>query len=562
MKIANKGFTLAEVLVVVLIISVLAAIVYPMYTKSITRSRAVEAINLLEMVRNRQLQKFARDNQYYTDMSKISQLTSNSADTVVDGNTIKIKDYTLSLDSDKNCMRAEYKKGSTEFTFSASYDKSGLGCTGAICSSFGSITSTADEVCGCNISCPAGFTRDSASCSCTCSACNKDGQCVPPYLDKPSSESCGSGGTRTRTCTPSCDGGDCGEWGLCGNQNCDVSLKPAETQSCEFCGTKTRSVSCNKDTGVWTAGEWGACSNKGVCSPGAKEEQTCQFSATAKSLRTCSDTCAWGAWSACPNREKCPATCPNGQQRDTKITYTDEGSCCVKACDSTAQLRCEDNHYGPAGTFTSASCSCSCPGGSVLDPSDGNCICPSDKKNWDGSKCAAPDDKCKNATYAASHKCECDPSIYNCCTQEEGEARDIIFDPVTRTCHCPAHTYLDGQAGCVCEGDYVSQNKALCCPNEPYSNPACWTQSSSPKWKYVKTVEDRGCGGSYTDNTDCGNIPYSGPAGQPCSNEGDTCKIHNCWKNSSAGQDWDDQYSGNYMYYTCTGSAGYSRNGW
>ena len=47
----KSGFTLTEVLVVVLVISVLAAMAYPIYTKSATKSRAVEAINLLEMVR-------------------------------------------------------------------------------------------------------------------------------------------------------------------------------------------------------------------------------------------------------------------------------------------------------------------------------------------------------------------------------------------------------------------------------------------------------------------------------------------------------------------------------
>ena len=562
MKITKKGFTLTEVLVVVLIISVLAAIVYPMYTKSITRSRAIEAINLLEMVRNKQLQKFARDQKYYTDLSKIGQLTSDSSAATVDGEKLKINDYTLSLDPVKNCMRAEYKKGSTEFTFSASYEKSGLGCTGSICSSFGSVTSTADQVCGCNITCSGGFTKDAASCSCTCSACVKDGQCVPAYLDKPLSESCGNGGTRSRTCTPSCDGGDCGEWGLCGSQTCDPALKPSETKACEYCGIQTRTVTCNQNTGVWTSGEWGNCTNKGVCSSGTTEEQTCQFSTTVKNTRTCSAACTWGAWTGCPNREKCPTTCPNGQQRDTAITYTDEGKCCVAACASTQKERCEDNHYGPAGTFNSASCSCSCPGGSVLDSSDGNCVCPSDKPNWDGSKCAAQADKCKDASYAASHKCECSPSIYNCCTQEEGEARDIIFDPVTRTCHCPNNMYLDGQAGCVCESGYVSQNKALCCPNEPSTNETCWTEKSNAKWKYVKTVEDRGCGGSYTDNTDCGNVPYTGPAGQPCPTPGATCKVHNCWKNSGGGQDWDDQYSGNYQHYTCSGNVTYSRNGW
>ncbi len=134
----KRGFTLTEVLVVVLIISVLAAIVYPMYTKVITKSRAVEAINLLEMVRGKQLQKFARDKSYYTVASGLGQLTSNSADQTSEGTVIKVKDYTLSLNADKSCMTASYvKHGQPIFTFSSSYERSGLGCTGDICTSFG-----------------------------------------------------------------------------------------------------------------------------------------------------------------------------------------------------------------------------------------------------------------------------------------------------------------------------------------------------------------------------------------------------------------------------------------
>ena len=56
---SRKGFTLSEMLVVVMVISVLAAIAYPIYTKAATKSRAIEAINLLEMVRNKQQQKYA-----------------------------------------------------------------------------------------------------------------------------------------------------------------------------------------------------------------------------------------------------------------------------------------------------------------------------------------------------------------------------------------------------------------------------------------------------------------------------------------------------------------------
>ncbi len=327
MKITKRGFTLTEVLVVVLIISVLAAIVYPMYTKSVTRSRAVEAMNLLEMVRNKQLQKFARDKEYYTDLSKVGQLTTDTSKVTVDGDKLKVNDYTLSLDTVKNCMRAEYKKGSTEFTFSASYDKAGLGCSGAICSSFGNITSSADEVCGCNLTCSGGFTLDTTSCSCVCSACDVGGQCIPPFQNQPLSESCGNGGVRTRTCTPSCGGGDCTAWGLCGSQNCDAALKPAASQGCGNCGTQTRTVTCNQNTGVWSTGAWGSCSGSGVCSPGAT--QTCNGGGT----QTCSSSCTWNSCGsvACdqaskPSSSQSCGNCNSGTQTRTVTCNTSNGT--------------------------------------------------------------------------------------------------------------------------------------------------------------------------------------------------------------------------------------------
>ncbi len=400
MKMTKKGFTLTEVLVVVLIISVLAAIVYPMYTKSVTRSRAVEAMNLLEMVRNKQLQKFARDKEYYTDLSKVGQLTTDTSKVTVDGDKLKVNDYTLSLDTVKNCMRAEYKKGSTEFTFSASYDKAGLGCSGAICSSFGNITSTADEVCGCNLTCSGGFTLDSASCTCVCSECTVGGQCVPPFQNQPLSESCGNGGVRTRTCTASCAGGDCSAWGLCGGQDCDNALKPTASQACGNCGTQTRAVTCNQNTGVWSTGAWGSCSGSGVCSPGAT--QTCNGGGT----QTCSATCSWGA---CSTVSCDQATKPSASQA------------CGNCGTQTRTVTCNTT----TGTWTTGSWG-ACSGGGVCSPgatqscSGGGTQTCSSTCAW--SACSSTD--CDNTTKpGATQACG------NCGTQ----TRTVTCDTTTGT---------------------------------------------------------------------------------------------------------------------------------
>jgi len=62
---ASAGFTLIEMMIVVVIIALLAAIGYPSYTDFITRSRRQAAQNMLLQVADRQ-EQFFLDNKRYT----------------------------------------------------------------------------------------------------------------------------------------------------------------------------------------------------------------------------------------------------------------------------------------------------------------------------------------------------------------------------------------------------------------------------------------------------------------------------------------------------------------
>lgn len=451
----KKGFTLTEVLVVVLVISVLAAIAYPMYMRSITKSKAVEAINLLEMVRNKQLQNFAKKGKYFTDFSGVNNLTSDAENEQNTTSVIKVKEYTLSLNTDKNCMYASYNKGNTKFTFSSSYETAGLGCSGDICKSFGDIVGTADDVCNCNTKCSNGFTLNTDSCACECNlGCNNGSSCTTPSQNQPLSQSCGNGGTQTRVCTASCGGGSCGAWGPCTGQTCASSLKPSSNQSCGKCGSQSRTISCNNSTGAWQTSAWGSCTGEGSCTPGAT--QSCEGNGT----QTCTSSCSWGTCvtaaktpcpSACSANQKrdtaveysedgaccvaktaCPSTCPDGQERDSSVSFTEDGTCCVsKTCDANESSLCSSTD----GVWNNDDCSCSCGGKKSWSAATGcqctnaadSSVCANSGGTWDDTQCSC---SCASNKVWSGTSCDCaDTAAATKCTNSKGTWK-------TDTCAC------------------------------------------------------------------------------------------------------------------------------
>lgn len=361
---SRKGFTLMEVLVTVLIVGVLAAISYPVYKKSVTKARAVEAVNLIELVKNKQIQNFTQNGGYFDDFSNIDRLTLGKEEKS-GAQLIVNEDYSLYLNAAKSCVSAYYKKGTpSEFSFSAGYEDDGLGCSGAVCSSFGNIIGDTKSVCNCgNKSCGNGYTLNEETCSCEClQGCESGGSCYAPYgggqsrpcasgcgtqtststcsgpswsgacgspsQTKPTSQKCGraNSGTQTRTCTADCNGGTCGAWGPCQGQTCDPASKPILSQKCGNCGTQSRTVTCNTNTGNWnTPSAWGTCINQGVCSPNATKE--CG-GGNGKIL--CSNTCSWGTCQCNKDYVMVDGTCqPDCSIHSVKIANRDY--CCASA---------------------------------------------------------------------------------------------------------------------------------------------------------------------------------------------------------------------------------------
>ena len=181
----RKGFTLIEVLVVALIVMVLSSIAISIYNRYILKSRAAEAVNLLEMVKERQQLAFAtsRDRHYVSKASSLTPLTGGSSEVARGDDLIVHSNYTLTLNSTDQCAVVIYKEQNQErFRFAMAYDKPGLGCSGAVCNSFGDSITEIDSVCtvedapdACAYQeCAAGQRWSNSSCECVaCPACQE-----------------------------------------------------------------------------------------------------------------------------------------------------------------------------------------------------------------------------------------------------------------------------------------------------------------------------------------------------------------------------------------------------
>ncbi len=98
----KKGFTLLELLVVVLIIGILAGIALPQYKKALLKSRATEAINTLKAIQDAQQRYFLSNGAYVHHTTDLTPLD------------IEIKEGYYRFFCNENCY-ASPKNGSMPF---------------------------------------------------------------------------------------------------------------------------------------------------------------------------------------------------------------------------------------------------------------------------------------------------------------------------------------------------------------------------------------------------------------------------------------------------------------
>lgn len=251
----KKAFTLTELLVVVIVIGVLAAVVLPKFSKVVETRKTTEAEALMAAVRTEQEKRCTLDNHYVSELSAVK-------DILPDSNT---KNFTYSLTS--TGMEAA-SKGKYGYTLKMpSYADGRLCCESeAECAKLNKDYPL----------CSALTARADYNSGAECAGEPEEKQCTDS-----STRACGclNKGTQTRTCDTST--GTWSGWSACSiSDACDCTSvsgpKPAsESRDCNECGTQTSSYTCNTSNGTWTE-TWSACSvsSSSECAPDCPEGKT------------------------------------------------------------------------------------------------------------------------------------------------------------------------------------------------------------------------------------------------------------------------------------------------
>ena len=132
----KKGFTLLELLVVVLLVGILGAIALPQYFNVLERQRAMEAMGILAAVEKAQVRYYAVNDAYATDFSNLDfdlRTNKDSSSENITGASFQTDYFTYRLESTK--ITATRSIGN--FTLTTTYASGDDGTTETCCTASG-----------------------------------------------------------------------------------------------------------------------------------------------------------------------------------------------------------------------------------------------------------------------------------------------------------------------------------------------------------------------------------------------------------------------------------------
>lgn len=95
MRLTQQGFTLIEVMIVVVILGIISAIALPSYQEHVRRANRSEGMAFLQDVAARQERYFAQNNTYVTDIANVGKLG-------LSGTTSETGKYSLTIAATNN----------------------------------------------------------------------------------------------------------------------------------------------------------------------------------------------------------------------------------------------------------------------------------------------------------------------------------------------------------------------------------------------------------------------------------------------------------------------------
>ena len=246
MKILEKqAFTLMELIVVIIIIAVLAAIAVPQYKKATLKSRFSTLMPMAKSIADAQ-EVYYQGRQFYAlDVDELDVTPVDAENTTVTLSDEDNFNYVIAQRSDVPGNRyIMYQKHSENFPGNV-HCEALTGDTQAeqLCQALG----------GENIGENGSYTAYLLSGNSAGGTFDKECKSTPE-TEQACSSGCGTT-TREAECDTRTGEWTYGEWGACPG-------KPAESQECSANnknGTQTRSVTCNAEGTAWETGSWSSC---------------------------------------------------------------------------------------------------------------------------------------------------------------------------------------------------------------------------------------------------------------------------------------------------------------
>ena len=260
----KKGFTLLEMLVVVVIIGVLTAVAVPTYNRVMRQSRVADGLNMLDVLASAQNKYYIQHGQYTDTLSDLNAPIRKSS--INQEDRILTTNFEYSKGALRTCVYAESKDG--EYIIAKNYKTNARPlCKGNDCANFSSLVETGDidELCPkgddvCNKTeawcISQGYTGiDLKECKCTGVQCNKD-------LEFCLSQLCTGFNPTACQCTgcpnPVCKDGD-ERWVALAGKTCSPVIQ-GSTERDRGCGRTNMKQKCSG--GVWVNTDETTCSNQ------------------------------------------------------------------------------------------------------------------------------------------------------------------------------------------------------------------------------------------------------------------------------------------------------------